>query len=487
MIALTPDFRKVISLHLFAGVIWILVAVVFGLLNQLQLMMGFPSPDVLGFGIIRPLFTNALIFGGWVGVITAASYFLLQKEGELKWQWVALSGFALQQLALILGVITILCGFNKGREYGEWSWVSDNLYFLSLALFVVVALRSAKSELSAPALYVLIGFAGGAVTFLLGNLSLPYSPFGSTPLTAGMPDASVQEFYRMGILGFLVLFPLFGLLYYLLPAHLKLPIYNEGALKFQAVTMAFLIPVSGSAFLALGPGPQKTATAGIIFGIALTVVILMGTWNLLYTISRGPHAVELDRDGAFMRWTLRFLLLLTLLRAISLPRFMQAHVGLTWWNSQDIASDILILTALGASGIGLLFSQRFTGKSTTGGGAGLALFFAVMGSFLLIATNVVQGVVEGSAAAELTDAGTLAHPSYLAVLFAGNLADPSTSPTLQYLLGFRGLYLFGYLSTALSLFAWAFAILSVWRGNGEAYKEPDLHLPEEEVHSQEAH
>ncbi|MBL8018532.1 MAG: cbb3-type cytochrome c oxidase subunit I [Leptospirales bacterium] len=485
MIALTPDFRKVISLHVLAGVLWILAALVFGLLNQLQLMAGVPAPDVLGFGIIRPLFTTALIFGGWVGVITAASYFLLQKEGELKWQWVALAGFALQQLALILGVVTILCGLNKGREYGEWSWLSDNLYFLSLALFVVVALRSAKSEMTAPSLYVLIGFTGGALTFLLGNLSLPYSPFGSSPITAGMPDASVQEFYRMGILGFLVLFPLFGLLYYLLPAHLKLPIYNDGAVKFQAVTMAFLIPLSGSAFLALGPGPQKTATAGIVFGIALSVVILMGTWNLLYTISRGPHAVELDRDGAFMRWTLRFLLFLTLLRAISLPRFMQAHIGLTWWNSQDIASDILILSALGLSGVGLVFSQRYTGKATSGGSAGVALFFAVLGSFLMILTNVVQGVIEGSTISGM-EGGKLLQPAFAGVLFAGNLADPSTSPTLHYLLGFRGLHLVGYLATAFSLLAWAFAMLSIWRGSGEAYKEPDLHLPEE-AHSQEAH
>ncbi|HQI21454.1 MAG TPA: hypothetical protein PLW55_19015 [Leptospiraceae bacterium] len=37
MIKLTSDFRKVLSFHLGAGVIWTLIAIVFGLLNQLQL------------------------------------------------------------------------------------------------------------------------------------------------------------------------------------------------------------------------------------------------------------------------------------------------------------------------------------------------------------------------------------------------------------------------------------------------------------------
>ncbi|HNE23009.1 MAG TPA: cbb3-type cytochrome c oxidase subunit I [Leptospiraceae bacterium] len=479
MIKLTPDFRKVLSFHLGGGVIWTLIAIVFGLLNQLQLMLGWPQPDVLGYGLIRPLFTTSLIFGGIVNLSLAGSYYVMQKSGDLAWQPLALAGFGLQQLGLLLGVIGILLGANKGREYGEMNWVSDHLFFLSLVFFIAVALRSLKKELNAPVLFILAGAAGGAISFMLGNLALPYSPMGEVPLTAGMKDQAVQEFYRISVLGYFVLFPAFGLLYHFIPTHYKLPIYNEGAVRFQALAMLALIPLSGAAYLAYGAGPQMSATFGIVCGIALNFAVIMGAANLLYTVSRGPSRVWSNLDGSYLVWGVRFILILAILRAISLPRFMQADVGYTWWNSRDISQDALVAASVVFAGLAYGYSQRFNQKAAANTLASAALLLAVVGSCLMIVAGTVQGILGGMSARAMTEAGP-AVTSFSALLFAGNVAGDTASPTLKFILGLRGIYFLGYASVTVSLATWALSMLSIWRGQGNPFQEADLHLPDEE-------
>jgi cbb3-type cytochrome oxidase subunit 1 len=482
--SLLSDLRRTISLHVFAALAWALVALVAGLLGELQILAGFPDAGTISYGQLRPVFNVALIFGATTGLSLAGLYLILEKS--VQWAPLAFVAFALQQFALLLGVVFLVCGVNSGREYGEMNWISNDLFLLSLVLVIAVVLKS-LSELTAATLFLLIGLVGGAFTFFLGNLGLPYSPLLASPISAGMQDQAVQEFYRSSVLGFFVLFPLFGLLYHFVPSHFNLPIYNESAVKFQALAMAALIPVAGGAFLALGPGPQRTATYGITFGLALNVAIVMGAANLLYTISRGPHRVEADGDGKYLRWGVRLMLVLAVLRGLTLPRFMQAHVGYTSWNGRDIGFDALVLFATAAASIAVLYSERAQGKQVSSL-ARTVKTFAVAGAIVMILANVVQGITAGYAAKSVDEAGMPLVKDFAGLLFAGNLAlEAGEAVDMRYLLGFRGLFLVGYLFTLFSMILWTLCIVRIWRKSGSDYHQPDLHLPDEHVPAQGAH
>lgn len=478
------DLRRTISLHVFCALGWTVVALVAGLLGELQILAGFPDAGSISYGQLRPIFNVALIFGGIAGLCLAGLYLVIEKS--VQWAPLAFVAFALQQVSLLLGVVMIFCGVNSGREYGEMNWISNDLFLLSLILIIALMLKS-LSELQASTLFLLIGLSGGAFTFFLGNLGMPYSPLLASPISAGMQDQAVQEFYRSSVLGFFVLFPVFGLLYHYVPAHFNLPIYNERAVKFQALAMLALIPVAGGAFLALGAGPQKTATYGITFGLALQVAVVMGAMNLLYTISRGPHRIQADGDGKYLRWGVRLLLVLAVLRALTLPRFMQAHVGYTSWNGRDIGFDALVLLATAGASLAVLYSERAAGSQVSGL-VRTVKTFAVTGAILMILANVFQGIEMGFAAKSVDDAGMPLVKDFGDLLFAGNLAQgPGTALDLRYLLGFRGLFLLGYLFTFVSMLLWVLCIVGIWRKSGSEYKAPDLHLPDEHVPAQGAH
>jgi len=159
---------------------------------------------------------------------------------------------------------------------------------------------------------------------------------------------------------------------------------------------------------------------------------------------------------------------------------MQSLTGYSLWNSRDISEDVLILTSVGLAAIGYAFSQRFTGKKVSGL-AEAAKFFAILGSFLILISNLAQGFLESSAIRALTDTGTLANPAFGSALFTGNIAEPDASVTLKYLLGWRGIYFVGFVSLFVSSLIHALALFSVWRGKGESYQEVDLHLTEKEI------
>lgn len=475
--SLLSDFRKTTSFHVYAGIGWAIAALCAGLFAELQLLIGFPDPSAVSYGQLRPLFNVTLIFGALTSLSLAGFYTIVEKT--VQWKPVFSIAFFVQQLALVIGVLFIACGVNSGREYGEMNWVSNDLFLLSLILIIAGVLKS-LTELTAGTLFLLIGLVGGAFSFLLGNLGLPYSPLLIAPISAGLQDQAVQEFYRMSVLGFFILFPLFGLLYHYLPLHFNLPVYNEGAVKFQALAMAALAPVAGGAFLALGAGPQKSATYGIVFGLALSVAIVIGAANLLYTLSRGPHRVQADNDGKFLRWGVRMILVLAVLRALTLPRFMQAQVGYTSWNGRDIGFDALVLLATCAASLAVLYSERFAGTAAASVMRTVKTF-AVAGVILMILANVLQGIASGMAAKSLDDQGLLAVKDFAGVLFAGHLSESAGEMLdLRYITGFRGLFLAGYVFTFFAMILWAVSVVRIWRKSGSTYSAPDLHLPDEE-------
>ncbi len=470
-------FNKVIKYSILFGIGWTVIALLFGVINRVQLILFFPSSDtILGYGILRPVFTTALIFGAVLSLFTGIAYHSLQRKLELKLELAARIGMYVQQLAVLLSIISIVAGYNEGREYGEAGWIPDCLTALSIFIFLVVVLVSLKGAESPSRgqIFIVLSAAGALLVFEFGNAGMPYDIFSSVPYTAGLQDASVQEFYRSGVLGYFLLFPLFAILYSYVPAYHNIQLYSSSMANFQASAMALLIPVAGAANLAFSPVPGGLQTFGMICALALGAALLAGAMNVKYTLNNGPIAVDQDDISKFFSRGVFFLILFTTVRAIGSFRWAQERFAYTWINSSDISLDTVTYGMLILFGSAFIASQQLQNRKASAGLVKSTLISLTAGSALLFTGTAIAGFFQSIALRSTGADGALSVKTWQDTLLSGSFIS-SKDPAVQFLSGAGVLSLTGIAVIFIGILLGTLTLLLVFFANAQPYGEPDLH------------
>ncbi len=468
------DFTKPIRYFTITGAAWTTVAFLWGFLAQLVIVLQIPVDTFVGYGILRPLFTQTLIFGALLSFIFAGGLYLIGKEpgSSQKWPVVSLVVFGLQNAAVLFGTLTILVGANKGREYGEYTFLSDGLIELSLIVFLVHALLSVKrGEHASPALTLLfVALAGTLATFILGNFSFPYRPLSSVPLHAGLRDAAVQEYYRTALLGFLIAAPTFALLYHVLPAYTKLPLFSESMVRFQAAAILLLAPLAGGAGLVHSAAPAGAATLGIFLTMSLCIALIAGTANLTYTVSRAATITKPDRLLYFANWFIRGIFVLAVLRAVTSVRGIQQWMGLTTWNGSDIGLDA-IAALFGLFAAAVYAFQVTASRTIPSGMLKLQIAFGAVGFLAFGLGSIIQSFVQAAHLADVTETGDLAVTAWDAILYAGN---PFQTGPANASFSLRGMILLGSLLLLLSGLTGFVNLIRAALAKSGSFSLPDL-------------
>src|SRR6266567_1025996 len=115
------------------SIVWGLVAVLIGVVISLQL--AFPQlnlPPYLTYGRLRPIHTNAGIFGWGIGSFMAFFIYITQRLTRTRLWSPGLARFQLYlfNVVIALAAVTLLLGMNRSKEYAELEW--------PVALLVVV-------------------------------------------------------------------------------------------------------------------------------------------------------------------------------------------------------------------------------------------------------------------------------------------------------------------------------------------------------------
>ncbi|MEQ9366420.1 MAG: cbb3-type cytochrome c oxidase subunit I [Leptospirales bacterium] len=481
LITMVSDIEFTIRAYLIAGFTWALAAVLLASLNQVQFFLILDLPPALDYGYARPLFALALIFGALLSFFFAAAYHIIKTVtgANPKLALAAWAGFKLHQFALVLGIVTILAGYNAGREYGEMTWISDNLLVIALALFLATAIEALKSsgKSDMAATYSIVAAAGGLIVYLLGNIGLPTGPLTHVPLFRGMEDAAIQEFYRTGVLGYFILFPLFTMLYFFIPSYYKAPLYSERMAAFTVFGMLVMIPFAAAAGLALSAAPALLQTQGVFASIALAAAILAGGLNAQYTISRSEKHYASDAIGLMMRYGVFFLMATAILRAVMSPFFMQAHFAYTGLNLRDLGRDGLTYGLLIAMGASLIVAQKITNRTMSKGTVKIAAFTLGMGALLIFIGDLAQGFIQGGVQSETAvenGVTSVVISAWSEIIFAGTLYQGSGEAG-QFLLSLSALHFVGVLLITIGTVAVSFGFYLLMAGAGtEGYSEPDL-------------
>lgn len=433
---MTQSYSKSIVYFKNAGIVWTVLGLAAGLINELQLMTFVPgSESPVGYGLLKPIANDMLIFGGLLSLFLGYALRILDREGaKSKVGVLSIAAFLLVQVGVGLGIGFLAGGFSSGREYGEFNFHSHNMILLAMAIVLGLSIYNlGGQQLSAAGQFQIVTLAGMIVTYFLGNFGFPNSILTSVAPTAGMQDAAVQEFYRMAVLTYFVYLPLLTILYQAVPEKFGVKIANTSAVRFQLVASMALVPLAAGSGLLYSVAPQLLQILGAFAASALAISVLAGTVNL-HDSFKGAASPAGDSVVLAIRFGGLLLTVLTALQAITRLPFARHYLQYTAWGDADP-----FFTAATA---GLLVFAVALSMLATNGKQGLqqwAVLAIVAGAALAIVASLGLGLLEGITSLALTDAGTLKNASWSAVSAASSLS--SGSPAMQYLLSLNGLIL----------------------------------------------
>lgn len=473
---ISKDYSKSIRYFTISGISWLTIGVLGGLLNELQLFAFFPASNTeLGYGLLRPITAISLIFGGVLSIFIAQGFRSAEKMGGPKLDIVGLVAFYALQTALILGLLTIMGGFSDGREYGEMTFISDNLVMVTLTAFLVLFAVAAKDEkpLSLTSSLFIGTTTGMMVVYFVGNVGLPYGPISQVAPSAGIADSMVQEVYRSGVISFFITLPLMISAGVWVQDHYNLELYSSSAARFALIAATVLVPISGGGGLYLSAAPGVSQIIGVFAAAALSIALLGGIANVHYSISRSGKIIKSDYNGLLLRWGLFFTGLFLVLRAVTLLPFAQTFMGYTSFNPFDL---VLFLWSGGlvlSIAVLQLIAQN-SGKVTIGSTwQSYQFYLLVVGTWLVVIGALTEGILQGVAHHAVNDQGEILNQGWSSIFYATTVGEIE-SPASAYLFSMKGLIFLGKLCITTGSIGAIIAISLASSGSGEAYQRPQL-------------
>lgn len=284
-----------------SAMLWAIVGMAVGLLAAIQL--AWPEANFgpyLHFGRIRPVHTNAVIFGFTLGTVFAGSYYGIQRLCRVRmfsdtlsrinlWGWNAI---------IVAAAVSLLLGHTTSKEYAELEWPLDialAVVWVAYAINVFGTLARRREK----ALYAAIWFWVAtvltiAMLHIANSAAWPVSWMKSYSAYAGVYDANIQWWYGHNAVGFLLTTPILGLMYYFLPKQAERPIFSHRLSILHFWSLIFIYIWAGPHHLIYSPLPDWAQTFGAAFSIMLIFPSWGGMLNGLLTLRGAWHKVRTD-------------------------------------------------------------------------------------------------------------------------------------------------------------------------------------------------
>jgi cytochrome c oxidase cbb3-type subunit I/II len=284
-----------------SALVWGTAGMFVGLLAALQL--AWPElnlPPYLHFGRIRPVHTNAVIFGFTLGVVFAGSYYGLQRLCRVRMYSDTLSRINLWgwNAILVAGALSLLTGHTTSKEYAELEWPIDVALTAVWVVYAVnffgtIAIRRER-QLYAAIWFWIATVLTIAMLHIVNSMALPVSWLKSYSMYAGVHDANIQWWYGHNAVGFLLTTPILGIMYYFLPKQAERPIFSHRLSILHFWSLIFIYIWAGPHHLIYSPLPDWAQTLGAAFSVMLIFPSWGGMLNGLLTLRGAWHKVRTD-------------------------------------------------------------------------------------------------------------------------------------------------------------------------------------------------
>ncbi len=284
-----------------SALLWGVVGMLVGLLAAIQL--AWPEWNwgpYLHFGRVRPVHTNAVIFGFTLGVVFAGTYYGLQRLCRVRMFSDTLSriNLWLWNGIIVAAAVSLLGGYSTAKEYAELEWPID----IAIAVVWVVYAINVFGTLAKrreKAMYAAIWFWVAtvltiAMLHITNSMAWPVSWMKSYSAYSGVYDANIQWWYGHNAVGFLLTTPILGLMYYFLPKQAGRPIFSHRLSILHFWSLIFIYIWAGPHHLIYSPLPDWAQTFGAAFSIMLIFPSWGGMLNGLLTLRGAWHKVRTD-------------------------------------------------------------------------------------------------------------------------------------------------------------------------------------------------
>lgn len=436
-----PYNYKVVKQFAIMTVVWGIVGMGVGVFIAAQLVwpdLHFNQPW-LGFGRLRPLHTNAVIFAFGGSALFASSLFVVQRTCQVRlisdtlasvvfWGW---------NLVILLAAITLPLGITTSKEYAELEWPIDLLITVIWVLYAILYFGTlVKRKVSH--IYVANWFFGAfivtvAVLHILNSLAIPVSLGKSYPVYAGAVDAMVQWWYGHNAVGFFLTAGFLGMMYYFVPKQADRPVYSYrlSIVHFWALVAIYIW--AGPHHLHYTALPDWVQSLGMVMSLILLAPSWGGMINGMMTLSGAWHKLRSDPILRFLIVSLSFYGMSTFEGPMMSIKTVNSLSHYTDWTIGHVHSGALGWVAMISIGtmyhlVPVLFNRK---QMYSIAWISIHFWMSTIGTVLYIASMWVNGIVQGLMWRAYNADGTLtysfaesveaSYPGYIVRLIGGGI------------------------------------------------------------------
>ena len=292
--------REVIRAWLAWGFFWLLFFPTVGVVLSTK----FTYPEFLGghawltFGRIRPIHVNGVIWGAFSTLFIGLCHYIVPRLCGVRLAGAMWSRALLLiwNANLLLAVVLMALGWNRGWEAGELPLVNVLVLFLVLIAFTAQCLVTIGRRREAP-LYVSLWYLIAALVWTDANLVLLILGPDHVP---GINNAAWHGLFLHYVVGLWITPAGYVLIYYFLPASLRNPIYSHKLSLIGFWSLAFFYPFVGLHHYLYSPIADWAETIAIVSSMMLIVPVWTVLQNFFGTMVGRWHEVGPNLPAKFL-------------------------------------------------------------------------------------------------------------------------------------------------------------------------------------------
>jgi cbb3-type cytochrome c oxidase subunit I len=385
---------RLVHAHGLAALATLLVAVAFGIVVSLQLLVPDLGADVpwLSWGRLRYAHTQGIMLG-WLG--NAFLAFLYHAVPILTGRPVTSPRlgrwlFGLWNAAAVVpGWFLVLAGVSQPLEWAEFPPAVDVVIVVSLLLAAVQFLPPFFAR-GLEYLYVSSWYVIGALVFTL----LAY-PMGNLmpELVPGAQGAAFSGLWIHDAVGLFVTPLALAIVYFVIPASTGRPIYSHVLSMVGFWLLFFVYPLNGTHHYVFSVIPMEAQATAIAASTVLGIDVLIVVANLLLSL-RGAGLVPREPGLRFVAASTVFYLLVSVQGSVQAQMAVNQAVHFSDWVIGHSHLAMLGFATFAAAG-GLVHAwQRIPWARYNARAVDWAFWLLLVGVVMMVTSLTIAGIVE---------------------------------------------------------------------------------------------